>query len=163
MGEHVFGWGVRVDEMNRRDWLNLFVALEGAPDGLDPVRIQNGLFLFAMQADVPSAEKYRFKPYDYGPMSVAVYSDLDALVRDRLVSRKDVPGKRWGWYRATEAGLRAGTRTVKLAQIEGHLSAAQTLHRIKRRVAELPFNELLPSVYKDYPKYATNSVFRRSA
>lgn len=149
--------------MNRRDWLNLFVALEGAPDGLDPVRIQKGLFLFAMEADAPTSQKYRFKPYDYGPMSAAIYADLDALVRERLVALNDVPGKRWARFTATDIGLREGNRAVEQAEAEGQLRAAQTLHLIKRRVAALPFDELLAGVYAEYPEYAANSVFRRSA
>ena len=149
--------------MTRRDWLALFVALEGAPDGLDPVRIQKGLFLFAMEGDVPARERYRFKPYDYGPMSAAIYSDLDALVREGLVQRAEVPGKRWARYAATDAGLQAGSRAVKRAQDEGQLPAAQTLHRIKQKVSELPVNVLLTQIYEDYPEFATNSVFRRSA
>jgi hypothetical protein len=36
--------------MKRRDWLLLFAAYEGAPDGLDPIRFQKGLFLFAKRA-----------------------------------------------------------------------------------------------------------------
>jgi hypothetical protein len=96
-------------------------------------------------------------------MSAGIYSDLDALVAQRLVSKVEVPGKRWAQYRATDAGLRAGTRTVTEAQAEGRLDAAQTLHRIKHEVSSLPFDELLARVYHDHPTYATNSVFRRSA
>ena len=149
--------------MTRRDWLTLFVAFEGAPDGLDPVRIQNGLFLFAMEADVPPNEKYRFKPYDYGPMSGGIYDDLDALVAEHLASRVEVPDKQWVRYKATEAGLRAGRKAVDEAQRAGQLRAAQALHQIKHVVASLSFNELLARVCHDYPTYAANSVFRRSA
>ncbi len=53
--------------MKRRDWLLLYAAYEGAPDGLDPIRFQKGLFLFAQRAQVPARSKYTFKPYDYGP------------------------------------------------------------------------------------------------
>jgi hypothetical protein len=39
--------------MKQRDWLLLFAAYEGAPDGLDPIRFQKGLFLFAKRAHAP--------------------------------------------------------------------------------------------------------------
>jgi uncharacterized protein YwgA len=149
--------------VTKRDWLTLFIALEGAPDGLDPVRIQKGMFLFAMEAEVPAREKYGFKAYDYGPMSAAIYSDLDALVRSGVAIREDVEGKRWSRFRATDVGHNAGTRAIVQAQLGGQLAAAQALHAIKRRVASLPFDELLRSVYAKYPEYAENSVFRRSA
>lgn len=73
--------------MKRRDWLLLFAAYEGAPDGLDPIRFQKGLFLFAKRARAPERSKYVFKPYDYGPMSAGIYSDLDRLVNEGLLER----------------------------------------------------------------------------
>ena len=135
--------------------------MEGAPDGLDPVRIQKGMFLFAMQADVPTREKYEFEPYDYGPMSAGIYRDLDTLVRDGLVSRIDV--KNWSRFRATPTGVKAGEAALTKAEAEGRYDAATMLHAIKRRVAGLPFNELLEGVYEEFPEYATRSVFRSSA
>ncbi len=149
-------------DVRRREWLTLFVALEGAADGLDPVRIQKGMFLFTMRANVPAREKYGFKPYDYGPMSAGIYRDLDVLVRDGLVARIDVEGKSWSRFRATPKGVRVGERALEKAQAEGRLEAAQMLHEIKRRVAGLPFNELLEGVYDEFPEYATKSVFRPS-
>lgn len=60
----------------RRDWLLLFAAYRGAPDGLDPIRFQKGLFLFAQRAQVPARSKYTFEPYAYGPMSKGVLAGL---------------------------------------------------------------------------------------
>lgn len=119
--------------MNRRDWLALFLALEGAPDGLDPVRIQKGMFLFAMQGEIDPAERYPFKPYDYGPMSTGVYVDLERLAREGLLVRSPVVGKRWSRFSATDAGLEAGHRLVRQARDDGRLTAVHTLHRLKDR------------------------------
>ena len=79
--------------MKRRDWLLLFAAYKGAPDGLDPIRFQKGLFLFAQRARVPARSKYEFKPYVYGPMSRGIYDDLDHLVDEGLIERVPVPGQ----------------------------------------------------------------------
>jgi uncharacterized protein YwgA len=80
--------------MTRRDWLMLFISFEGAPRGLDPVRLQKGMFLFGQEvAEVPPDEKYTFRPYNYGPMSKAIYDDLDGLVADGLVEKVAVEGQ----------------------------------------------------------------------
>lgn len=147
--------------MSRLEWLALFVALEGAPDGLDPVRIQKGMFLFAMEGPAPQDEKYLFRPYDYGPMSPAIYEDLDVLVLQGLVDAESVPGKRWSVYRATEHGLRAGREALTRAAANGQMAAVAALYEVKHRVAALPFNQLFDDVYDEYPEYAVNSVFRR--
>jgi uncharacterized protein len=146
-------------DVTRREWLTLFVALEGAPDGLDPVRIQKGMFLFAMESNVPTRDRYEFKPYDYGPMSAAIYQDLDLLVERGLIERVPVPGKNWSRFRATSRGHEAGQEALAKAEAERRLDAARRLYDIKQRVAGLPFNALLASVYHDYPEYAVKSVF----
>src|ERR1700704_1632927 len=63
----------------RSEWLILFTAFEGVPDGLDPVRLQQGLFLFSRCPGVPPRSKYVFRPGIYGPISDDLYDDLDRL------------------------------------------------------------------------------------
>jgi len=149
--------------MRRRDWLLLFAAYEGAPDGLDPIRFQKGLFLFAMDARVPLRERYAFKPYDYGPMSPGIYADLDTLVEQGLLTRDAVAGKTWSRYRATEAGIREAMSVLERAQSERKTSAAEKLYELKQMVASVSFNDLLERVYSAHPEFAVNSVFRRSS
>jgi uncharacterized protein YwgA len=149
--------------MKRRDWLLLFAAYEGAPDGLDPIRFQKGLFLFGQGAHVPARSKYTFKPYDYGPMSAAIYSDLDHLVEEGLLERVAVPGKRWSRYKPSKVTFREGQRILKQAENEKLLDAARELFEIKQGVASVGFNELLERVYSEHPEFAVNSIFRRSA
>jgi hypothetical protein len=48
--------------MTRRDWLLIFFALKGSPEGTDPVRIQKGMFLFAMEAELGDEQKSGFSP-----------------------------------------------------------------------------------------------------
>jgi uncharacterized protein YwgA len=148
--------------MKRRDWLLLFAAYEGAPDGLDPIRFQKGLFLFARRAPAPERSKYVFKPYDYGPMSAGIYSDLDRLVDDGLLERVSVPGKRWSRYKPNRVTFREGQRLLKRAEDENLLDAARELFQIKQDVSRMGFNELLERVYADYPEFAVNSIFHTS-
>lgn len=148
--------------MKRRDWLLLFAAYEGAPDGLDPVRFQKGLFLFARRAAVPARSRYMFKAYDYGPMSPGIYRDLDRLVADGLLERVPVHGKSWSRYKPSKITFREGERILKRAEDEQLLDAARELFQIKQDVSSLRFNELLERVYSEHPEFAVNSIFRRS-
>lgn len=147
--------------MDRKDWLMLLIAFEGAPRGLDPVRLQKGMFLFSMEAqDVPQEQRYVFRPYNYGPMSQEVYADVDELVRDGLIEETAVEGQSWSRYRATDRGVSRGRRL--LAQASGtHARALDHLFELKQSVASRTFAALLEDVYDRYPEYAAKSIFQR--
>ncbi len=146
--------------MSRRDWLLILCAYRGAPEGLDPVRLQKGLFLFARSCDRPARERYDFRPYDYGPMSPQIYSDLDALVSEGLLAAHEVPGKHWSRYATTDCGRAAAAVKLKALVNERDKRSAQQLYEIKQSIANMSFNELLERVYEEYPDMAVNSVFR---
>lgn len=48
--------------MARRDWLLVRSAYRGSPAGLDPVRVQKAMFLFARSGVVPPGQQYEFRP-----------------------------------------------------------------------------------------------------
>jgi uncharacterized protein len=146
--------------MSRRDWLLILCAYRGAPAGLDPVRLQKGMFLFARSGERPARELYDFRPYDYGPMSPQIYSDLDALVSEGLLAAREVPGKHWSRYLATDRGRAAAAAKLKALSNERERRSAQSLYEIKQSIANVSFNELLDRVYEAHPDMAVNSVFR---
>ena len=141
--------------MTRRNWLLLYFALKGAPGGLDPVRIQKGMFLFAQEGDLPDNEVYTFAPYSYGPMSPQIYSDLEYLEATGLIRGEPVPGYTWKRYTVTTAGMETARHLLE----EADGGAARKLYEIKQGVAGKTFNALLRDVYARYPDYATRSVF----
>jgi uncharacterized protein YwgA len=124
--------------MTRRDWLLLMCAYHGAPAGLDPVRLQKGMFLFARTHPLSVDQQYRFKPYDYGPMSPTIYRDLDDLVDLGLLTRHPVPGKRWSRYAATDLGRTMAEKRLRQLS-EQDKAAARRLYEIKQRVATTSF------------------------
>ncbi|HVE68881.1 MAG TPA: hypothetical protein VNB64_09905 [Solirubrobacteraceae bacterium] len=145
--------------MRARDWLLLLVN-DAAPGGLDPVRLQKGMFLLAQEASLPRRERYRFVAYNYGPMSRGLYRGLRDLVRAGLVERHVARGVPWGRYAATPAG------TARAADLEAQLgprarSRLECLRAIRVRIAGQSFGALLTDVYDRYPEYAERSVFRR--
>lgn len=143
-----------------RERLLLFIALDGAPRGLDPIRLQKGMFLFAMDEESDPEEIYRFIPYNYGPMSAQIYRDLELLTEQGLVEAKPVQGQSWARYMATEDGLIAARDMLCQEQSE---SAARRLYAIKTDVSSHSYKEVLEDVYDRFPEYAAKSVFRRAS
>lgn len=146
--------------MKARDWLLLLIALDGDREGLDPIRVQKGLFLLAEEGGLPVGERYYFVPYNYGPMSPRVYMDVELLVRQDLVERRTVNGQRWRRLRATAAGH---ARAVHVQEAAGarEREAIERLREIRGLITSLGFTRLLEAIYRRYPAYAERSVFRR--
>jgi uncharacterized protein YwgA len=144
--------------VNRRDWLLLAIALDG--DGLDPIRVQKAMFLFAQEAGRPAGERYSFVAYNYGPMSRGLYRDVETLVRRGLLERRPVEGQRWNSLRATDAGRERARERLEAAMAHEPAAIAR-LREIVRIVQSLDFAGLLDIVYGRYPEYARRSVFRR--
>jgi uncharacterized protein len=151
----------RIRAMSRRDWLLVLCAYRGAPRGLDPVRIQKAMFLFARLGTRPARELYDFRPYDYGPMSPEIYRDLDSLAAQGLLEPHEVSGKHWSRYVATDRGRAVAASKLKALARSEDKASAHDLYEIKRSIADVSFNELLERVYDEHPDMAVNSVFRR--
>jgi uncharacterized protein YwgA len=143
-----------------RERLLLFIALDGAPQGLDPIRLQKGMFLYAMDDESRPGEVYDFVPYNYGPMSSQIYRDLEWLSEQELIEAVPVEGQSWARYTATERGL---TAARDLLGQEPSQAAAQRLYEIKIDVSSHTFKEVLEDVYDRYPEFASKSVFRRAS
>jgi len=135
--------------MTRRDWLLLAIG-----DRLQPIQIQKTLFKFSKEAGAPLGEVYEFTPYNWGPCSFEIYDDLQQLREDGLI--ESVPTSRgWNVYRTTRSGIEVGNRIRKKAdsRLLGQMVS------IREWVVARSFPDLLKDVYRDYPDYATQSLF----
>ena len=146
--------------VRQRERLLLFLALDGAPEGLDPIRIQKGMFLFAQEGVSTGEDRYQFVPYNYGPMSTQIYKDLERMEDEGLVEAIPVQGQSWARYIATESGL---VKARELLKREPSEEAERRLHAIKQDVSSKTFSALLDDVYDRYPEYAAKSIFRRAS
>jgi DNA-binding PadR family transcriptional regulator len=136
--------------MNRRDWLLLAVG-----DYIEPIQLQKTMFKFAMEAGAAEAECYQFRPYNWGPMAPDIYPDLDNLRAVGLIeSVQGGPG--WNAYKLTTEGEQQARRLRRRAP-PGLVAELDTKRDwVKSRT----FRKLLKDVYKDYPEFAKESLFR---
>jgi uncharacterized protein len=144
---------------HKRDWLLILLALRDSSRPLDPVRLQKGMFLLSQEREIPVDERYAFRPYDYGPFSSEIYSDLDELVSQGLVERILAPGYTWSRYRASADGVSTAQKILDELPAD-QLADVWWLEELKNEVLSLDFRSLLRRVYEQHPDYAANSVFR---
>lgn len=148
-------------DLNKRDWLLILLAYQGAPDGLDPVRIQQALFLFAETSNVAPDARYVFKPGPYGPVSGTLYRHLGTLCAEGLLEARPLEHRSWPQYRATDAG-RAIAQHLLQRLGDDHAAARQSataLFDIKAQVASASFDQLLRRIEREYPEATSESVF----
>ena len=127
---------------------------------LDPIRIQKGLFLLAMETPedwLPSEARYAFEPYHYGPYSVDINRDLEELQRRGYLEITEVLGRSWNYYSLSPEGSEA----VRGVSERMDARTLEYVGKLREFVGRLPFNRLLTKVYDKYPSYAVNSVFKR--
>lgn len=144
----------------RQESLLVFLGVDQS-EALDPVRIMKGMFVFSKEAPgtwISTRERYKFKPYLYGPFSQDVYHDLDHLVNQGLVLMADVPDRSWKKYSLSPAGenLKSNLNESKLPE------AIYFLNKTREWVSSLDFRALLSEIYKKYPKYASSSILTTS-
>ena len=137
--------------MLRRDWLLLVIG-----DQLEPIQIQKALFKFSKESGADTNELYQFEPYNWGPCSFDVYSDLSDLREQGLIDA--VPsGRGWSFYSQTDIGRRLSAELRERASPP----LLASLDQIRQFVTDRPFEALLRDVYSDYPEYAAKSLFQR--
>lgn len=138
-----------------RDWLLL--VFDGTEQPLDRVRIQKSMFLFSERSKAPDDEKYSFRPYYYGPFSFDLYPDLDRLVGDGLLREEPDPRSSSPRYSLTSAGRQAVAHLRESAPAD----RVALLRALRDWVTARSFGVLLDDLYRMYPAYAVNSVFRK--
>jgi uncharacterized protein len=144
--------------MTPREWLLLFLSADAlgvdGPEELDPIRIQKGMFLLSERG--PARHTYSFRPYNWGPFSSAIYSDLESLESSGLVESHPLPGRTWKVYQTTTAGEDRAARLAK----ELDADDVNWLGRTRQYVTGRSFVRLLRDIYANYPQYKRRSLLR---
>lgn len=136
--------------LNKRDWLLLL--LHQKP--LDRIRLMKALFLIWHRSGRHLEDYYEFTPYMYGPCSFDLYTELETLEQEHLVSQAPHPVAQWASYFLTPVGQ------SKAAAIQ-HVAGPQTVHLVRsiaEEVASLGFHALLRKVYSEAPDFASRTV-----
>ena len=116
-----------------------------------------GLFIFSQEVKKDSVKEnslYEFIPYNYGPCSFEIYEDLRFLTHLGLLFPKFIEGQNWKYYSLSKKGK------LLDKQIKIDIKAFKFLKEIKDFIIETPFSLLLKAIYKEYPKFAVNSIFK---
>ncbi len=143
----------------RQKTLLMFLGVDGE-QGIDPVRVQKGLFIMAMETPkdwLPTEARYRFEPYHYGPYSAEIQYDLDKLEGYGLVEATRVIGRSWNYYSLTPEGAQLSSEVAEATNPK----VVEYTQKLRDFVGNLTFRNLLTTVYRNYPDYAVNSVFKQ--
>lgn len=146
--------------MDRRDWALLTIAAAGG-DRLQPVELQKSLFLLGEGLPEQVGDNfYDFKPYNYGPFDHQVYADAESLAAEGYVRVLPAERGRWREFAASESGLTRAKELVDSGVVDS--GAFDFLTRVVEWARGKSFNELVRSIYRQFPRFRENSVFQDS-
>jgi uncharacterized protein YwgA len=121
----------------------------------DRIRIQKAIFLLTQRGSPVWRELYRYKPYNWGPYSSQLASDMDSMVSQGLVEVEEVSGSQYPRYGTTTAGEAHATMVWSTLQ----RTERDFVRSVRSYVTGRSFTQLLREVYAEYPEFATASYF----
>lgn len=141
--------------MTRDDLVLAALAAGGVGAAYSPVQVQKLFFLIDREvAGLVQGPHFDFRPYDYGPFDRGVYTAIEGL-RDRGYADVTASGS-YRRYLLTEVGLEVGGQKLMLLdpQVQDYIK------QLAVWVRGLSFNQLVASIYNQYPDMKVNSVFQ---
>jgi uncharacterized protein len=144
------------DYLNKRDW-NLLVVDSAGGDFISPLQLQKALFLIGKNISPRiGSDFYDFKPYNYGPFSLDIYKDIESLISDGDCKAHSKTGQSWTEFHITEQGRKkAEALYAQLPQRD-----LEYVRELVSWINKLTFKQLLGYIYKNYPEFATKSIFK---
>lgn len=144
--------------MRKKDWI--LIVLNCSEDKtLSPVQLQKSLFLLKhMNPDTFSNKFYNFIPYHYGPFCLNVYEDADLLKFNEMININVNTIERWNIYSITDKGIQYVDDLKKQIEPELYNYALEIVKWVKNK----SFSQLISAIYKQFPKFKVNSVFKGS-
>ena len=130
-------------------------------------RFQKMIFLLqAMQNDMPPGlnSEFNFIPYDYGPYSRILQTDIDGLIEYGLMEeepKENSLGKYMYRYEITEKGKTLVDKLLTGPEYEQYKlnESYKLLREIKDDINSKDLDLLLRDVYARYPEYAQFSKY----
>lgn len=132
----------------------VLIVLASAKKPLTPVQLQKSVFLLQEMTDV--TEIFEFSAYDYGPFCSGVYRTAEQLQSNGLAEIRQPLERGFRLYEATESGRQEGKSV--LSSLPKNL--ADYIAQLVSWVSNLSFQDLVKAVYKQFPAYKQNSIFK---
>jgi hypothetical protein len=144
--------------MKKKDWI--LIVLNCSEDKtLSPVQLQKSLFLLKhMNPDTFSNNFYNFLPYHYGPFCLNIYEDADLLKFNEMININVNTIERWNIYSITDKGIKYVDNLKKQITPELYNYALKIVKWVKNK----SFSQLINEIYKQFPEFKVNSVFKGS-
>jgi len=139
-------------EVAKSDWILLI--LRKRP--LDRIRIMKSLFLIWLRCNKNIPNYFHFKPYLYGPCSIEVYSELQDLLGNGLITQPPHSMQQWANYYLTDQGRLKSELAIKNVDAK----SLELIGDVVEEVFRLSFIDLLRKVYRESPEFAINSVLK---
>ncbi len=132
----------------------LATLASGKTNFFSPVQVQKLFFLVDKKIGASiGGPFFDFTAYNYGPFDTEVYSTLEILAENKLVSIVR------GWVRSymlTPEGVKKGKEILNGMEPKFR----EYLATLSDYVTSLGFAELVTAIYNEYPEMKVNSVFR---
>jgi len=142
--------------MKKKDWI-LTVLNCSEDKTLSPVQLQKSLFLLKyMNPDAFSNNFYNFIPYHYGPFCLNIYEDADLLKFNEMININVNTIERWNIYSITDKGIKHVDDLKKQIKPELYNYALKIVKWVKNKT----FSQLINEIYKQFPEFKVNSVFK---
>jgi uncharacterized protein len=141
--------------MNQQDLVKAGMAAAGHGAQFGPAQLQKLFFLIDREiAEKIDGSVFCFEPYDYGPFDKAVYETAALLQLSGAVQIDNT--NRFRQYSLTDSGYEEGEALLQPLNedVEGFIRNAANW------VRKVSFQEMVSSIYKQYPDTKVNSIFR---
>jgi len=121
-------------------------------------RLVKELFLVDREVAPAASPKFtfRFTPGPYGPSSLALTNTLQRLILEGKVASRPFAGGRGAILSIAPAGAQEAKATWSRLRPD----ARSAFYRLKSRVKEMDYRQLLVYVYRTFPEYTENSLIR---
>lgn len=144
--------------LNRKSWMLALLMSKGSQNKAEAIvgRLRLMKQLFIVSQKIQPKDFYEFVPYLYGPCSFGVYRDLQELKAENLIDVINEFRDGYGTYKISGKGIKRLAEEFKSLDEK----AKHELEEIKKTYNQLPIIDLLAKIYKEYPEFASKSMFR---
>ncbi len=118
------------------------------------VKLMKQLFLLSKEIKINGF--YKFVPYDLGPVSFQVYSDLNHFLKTNLIEDFLLTDTNKTAYRLTKKGM----QYLSTLRSKADDKVLKQIHAIKKKYNRMELEDLIIDVYTRYPEYAKKSKIR---